>query len=567
MPPSRGWKTSAKPVLRSTGTTRRRRRPTSCSSAGRRCSTGATTRRPRSCSSAPTGAEPGKASILEALGRAYFNSGQHEPARATFEQLLELDPSAPYAHYALGQSLKRLGRRDEAGTHLRLAVALSPGSKLYRDALARLPSGVAPAAVGRDERGCRAPAGRRDPGRTTGSSLARGAGAPARTARRSTSRRGSRRARRPPRPRCQGRHSRISRSSSSGPEAPVRRRRRQVGGEVQVHQLVGEARRRVERRELLPRPGAQAGLLLELAPGGDLGILLGAVVGDVEAAGRDLEQGRVRRAAATGGRARRDRRHRARRSPPRRGGRRCRACARVPSARSTVSIRNSRNLPAVEDPRSTTRSTRSAPEVSSGAVGLGVASVRRSGDGLRRRRPERAVVRASPVSESNRWSLSRRQDQVDDVARLDAVLRVDDRDDVLVRGVDVEELLVAEVLDDVGAGPEARRCRRRPRRCRGARAGSRRRASCRRCRRRCRAAAAASGSTSRPAPTRRARVARALDRDVDEVHRRAADEARDEPVERVSYRVCGVPTCMSRPSFMTAIREPIVIASTWSWVT
>ena len=86
-------------------------------------------------------AEPGKASILEALGRAYFNSGQHEPARATFEQLLELDPSAPYAHYALGQSLKRLGRRDEAGTHLRLAVALSPGSKLYRDALARLPSG------------------------------------------------------------------------------------------------------------------------------------------------------------------------------------------------------------------------------------------------------------------------------------------------------------------------------------------------------------------------------------------------------------------------------------------
>ena len=85
--------------------------------------------------------EPGKASILEALGRAYFNSGQHEPARATFEQLLELDPSEHYAHYAIGQSLKRLGRRDEAGTHLRLAVALSPESRLYRDALARLPSG------------------------------------------------------------------------------------------------------------------------------------------------------------------------------------------------------------------------------------------------------------------------------------------------------------------------------------------------------------------------------------------------------------------------------------------
>jgi tetratricopeptide (TPR) repeat protein len=82
--------------------------------------------------------EPGKASILEALGRAYFNSGQHEPARATFERLLEIDPSAHYAHFAMGQSLKKLGRREEAGTHLRLAVALDPGSPLYRGALARL---------------------------------------------------------------------------------------------------------------------------------------------------------------------------------------------------------------------------------------------------------------------------------------------------------------------------------------------------------------------------------------------------------------------------------------------
>ena len=81
---------------------------------------------------------PGKASILEALGRAYYNSGQHDRARSTFEQVLELDPSAHYAHFALGQSLKQLGRRDAARTHLRLAVALSPTSKLYAGALARL---------------------------------------------------------------------------------------------------------------------------------------------------------------------------------------------------------------------------------------------------------------------------------------------------------------------------------------------------------------------------------------------------------------------------------------------
>ena len=84
--------------------------------------------------------EPGKASILEALGRALYNSGQHARAAETFEALLEIDPSGHYAHYALGQSLKQLGRLREARTHLRLATALSPESRLYSGALARLPA-------------------------------------------------------------------------------------------------------------------------------------------------------------------------------------------------------------------------------------------------------------------------------------------------------------------------------------------------------------------------------------------------------------------------------------------
>jgi len=82
--------------------------------------------------------EPRRGSILETLGRAYYNSGQHERASEVFGELLEVDPSLPYAHFALGQSLKRLGRPDEARTHLRLAVALAPESRLYRDALARI---------------------------------------------------------------------------------------------------------------------------------------------------------------------------------------------------------------------------------------------------------------------------------------------------------------------------------------------------------------------------------------------------------------------------------------------
>ena len=85
--------------------------------------------------------EPRKGSILEALGRAYYNSGQAERAAVAFEALLDVDPSSHFGHFGLGQSLKRLGRRSEAGTHLRLAVALSPKTQLYRDALARLGSG------------------------------------------------------------------------------------------------------------------------------------------------------------------------------------------------------------------------------------------------------------------------------------------------------------------------------------------------------------------------------------------------------------------------------------------
>jgi tetratricopeptide (TPR) repeat protein len=82
--------------------------------------------------------EPGRGSIVEALGRAYFNSRQYLQAADAFRQLLAIDPSLPYAHFALGQSYKRLGRVDEARTHLRLAVALAPDSRLYRNALERL---------------------------------------------------------------------------------------------------------------------------------------------------------------------------------------------------------------------------------------------------------------------------------------------------------------------------------------------------------------------------------------------------------------------------------------------
>lgn len=82
--------------------------------------------------------EPNQASIVEALGRAYYNSRQHDLARATFERLLELEPNSHYGHFGLGEALRKLGHRDAAVTHLRLAVAMSPDSALYRGALVRL---------------------------------------------------------------------------------------------------------------------------------------------------------------------------------------------------------------------------------------------------------------------------------------------------------------------------------------------------------------------------------------------------------------------------------------------
>src|SRR5688572_30916274 len=70
--------------------------------------------------------EPGKASILEALGQAYFNVGSHELAAERFGTIVEADTLAHYAHFGLGLSLARLGDTRLARRHLRMAVFLKP---------------------------------------------------------------------------------------------------------------------------------------------------------------------------------------------------------------------------------------------------------------------------------------------------------------------------------------------------------------------------------------------------------------------------------------------------------
>jgi tetratricopeptide (TPR) repeat protein len=82
--------------------------------------------------------EPGKASILEALGRAYFDQGDHRRAAETFQSMVDANPLADYAHFGLGLSHLRLGDTTSSRWHLRMAVFLKPENEDYRRALRRL---------------------------------------------------------------------------------------------------------------------------------------------------------------------------------------------------------------------------------------------------------------------------------------------------------------------------------------------------------------------------------------------------------------------------------------------
>lgn len=82
--------------------------------------------------------EPGKASILEALGRAYYNQGRPQQAAERFRAIVDRDPLAHYGHFGLGMSLRRMGDPDAARRHLRMAVFLKPDAEDYRRALDRV---------------------------------------------------------------------------------------------------------------------------------------------------------------------------------------------------------------------------------------------------------------------------------------------------------------------------------------------------------------------------------------------------------------------------------------------
>ncbi len=80
-------------------------------------------------------AEPDSKSILEALGRAQFDTHRYAAAAGSFRRIVEASPSDDYARFGLGLALARTGDHGAAAEHLALAAAMRPDLRHYTDAL------------------------------------------------------------------------------------------------------------------------------------------------------------------------------------------------------------------------------------------------------------------------------------------------------------------------------------------------------------------------------------------------------------------------------------------------
>lgn len=82
--------------------------------------------------------EPGKTSILEALGRAYFHGGRYRRAADAFRAVVDARPDDDFSQFCLGRSLEKLGDIEGARRHMALAAGMRPARADYRRYLARV---------------------------------------------------------------------------------------------------------------------------------------------------------------------------------------------------------------------------------------------------------------------------------------------------------------------------------------------------------------------------------------------------------------------------------------------
>ncbi len=79
-------------------------------------------------------AEPDAPSVQLLAGRAYLQSAQLNRAEQAFLRVLDQNPSDHYARFALGRTLQRQSRLEEARAQLAMAVAMNPTPD-YQEAL------------------------------------------------------------------------------------------------------------------------------------------------------------------------------------------------------------------------------------------------------------------------------------------------------------------------------------------------------------------------------------------------------------------------------------------------
>jgi Flp pilus assembly protein TadD len=79
-------------------------------------------------------AEPDAPSVQLLAGRAYLQSAQLHRAEQAFRRVLERNPADHYARFALGRTLQRQNRLEEARTQFAMAAAMNPTPD-YQEAL------------------------------------------------------------------------------------------------------------------------------------------------------------------------------------------------------------------------------------------------------------------------------------------------------------------------------------------------------------------------------------------------------------------------------------------------